>query len=65
MVNNTRSGSLRYRRSPEEDWVIAAPGSPMFSTVTMMATEYFDGSNWCLILESDPDEAAPLPTIED
>jgi hypothetical protein len=48
-----RPGSLRYRDS-EGNWQVAEPHSPMFSTVTMLATQVLgeDGA-WYYIHEAD------------
>lgn len=47
-----RSGALRYVR--EDGSVIAAnPGDAMYSTVTMVATEYYANDAWHPIMTED------------
>lgn len=40
-----RHGTLQYQRD-DGSYGVAAPGDPLFSTVTMAATHYWDGEWW-------------------
>lgn len=51
-----RPGALRYRE-PSGIWHYANPHDPTFSTVTMLATEHWDGSKWVPIFDDDFDDA--------
>lgn len=42
------AGALAYF-SPDLGWMVANPWSPYFSTVSMSATHYFDGTQWLKI----------------
>lgn len=44
------AGALRYKDVTGE-WVYTNPHSPMYSTATMLATEYWGGSAWLPIFE--------------
>lgn len=48
-----RPGALRFR-DESGDWVCANPGDPLFSTVTMLATDYYkEDVGWTRIFEVD------------
>lgn len=49
MDQKPRPGAVRYKRDGE--WVMANPRDPFFSTVTMLATEFWDGLAWRPIWE--------------
>jgi hypothetical protein len=44
---------LRYFNG--EEWVEARPGDAMFSTVVMLATEYYRDGEWKRIFEGETD----------
>jgi hypothetical protein len=48
-----RRGALRYFDFAKDQWVSANPGDLWFSTVTMLATEHFDGVQWVSIGHDD------------
>lgn len=50
-----RPGSVRYFDDTTNEWRMANPRSPLFSTITMLATEYFDGERWVSINDDDDD----------
>lgn len=49
---DVRPGSLRHK-SPEDEWVVTEPGSMWYSTASMLAIEYWNGSEWRKIVEDD------------
>lgn len=42
---NPKAGSVKYKNSKGEV-LICEPGTPLFSTATMTAFEWWDGENW-------------------
>jgi hypothetical protein len=48
-----RAGSLRHWDEVKSEWVVTEPGSPWFSTATMLATEYWKDGEWVKIFEDD------------
>lgn len=55
-IHKPRAGALRYQDTPDGPWTTANPGDLMFSTVTMLATEYWNGTEWEPIYTDDEDE---------
>lgn len=53
-IKPLRPGALRAKQDGQ--WITANPHDPLFSTVTMIATEYYDGEAWQPI---EPDVLAP------
>lgn len=49
-MEGPRPGTLRYQ-DDEGEWHYASPRDALYSTVTMCATEYWDGERWALIWE--------------
>ena len=51
-----RPGALRYKGA-DGVWVVTEPRDSMYSTATMVATEWWDGQRqeWRQILEDDKD----------
>ena len=60
MTNDTppRPGALRYRCSRTGEWIVTNPRSPLYSTATMLATEYYDSTaqQWKLIWPEEPED---------
>lgn len=54
-----RAGAVRYFNDTDQSWHCANPGSPMFSTLTFLATEFYDGQAWRQIWSDDEQSAAP------
>ena len=54
-TNPMRPGSLRYLDGTVQ-WQYASPGDALFSTVTMVAQEWWDGSQWKPIFDDEDDE---------
>ena len=52
-MTTPRGGALRYQREDTGEWVVANPRDPLYSTVTMCATEYWDGEAWRPIWPED------------
>lgn len=53
-----RAGTVRYWDEDYKRWREATPGSLYFSTVTMLATEWWDGKEWKKIYEEGEGDAA-------
>lgn len=51
----TRPGALRYQNDAGE-WIVAQPGDQLYSTVSMMAQQFWDGEAW-VECEQEPDDA--------
>lgn len=47
-----RAGALRYSKDDGGEWVCANPHDPLYSTVTMLATEYWD-EDWKKIRDDE------------
>lgn len=47
-----REGSLRGRDT-SGNWIEANPGDPLYSTVAMIATEMYNGTNWVPVTTSE------------
>lgn len=47
-------GSLRAR-GEDGEWWYASPNSPLFSTMTMVAEEYYDDGEWRQIFPNEDD----------
>lgn len=43
---NPKAGSYRYVRGDTGEQVIVQPGERMYSSASMVADEYFDGTKW-------------------
>lgn len=41
-----RPGALRYRDPIRDQWVEANPHDPLYSTVSMIAEEFWDDNEW-------------------
>jgi len=50
-----RDGAQRFRNE-DGTWVCSNPGDPLFSTVTMMATEYYSYNRWKPIFEENSND---------
>jgi hypothetical protein len=46
-----RPGALRVLRDGK--WIVANPHDPLYSTMSMVATEYFTNGQWHPIIEGD------------
>lgn len=44
-----RGGALRLWSEATQEYVYANPHDPLYSTVSMSATEYWDGEQWVAI----------------
>lgn len=50
-----RAGTLRFFNQSTGEWMYAQPGSAMYSTLTMAATEFWNGRAWEQIFGDDDD----------
>jgi hypothetical protein len=51
-----RSGALRYRNE-EGEWIVANPGDALYSTLSMIGTEYYTAHGWeAIYLPDDGDD---------
>jgi hypothetical protein len=55
MAEDHPAGTIRYRRDGEADYTVCSPHNVMYSTATMLATEYWDVARkeWVKIFEDD------------
>jgi hypothetical protein len=49
-----RLGALRFK-DERGDWCSANPRDPLYSTITMLATEVYSEEGWLKIYEDDED----------
>ena len=61
-MSEPRAGSLRYKGS-DGQWIVASPHASLYSTATMVATEYWDPKTqewWPILPPDEDDEGATL-----
>ncbi len=57
-IERIRNGAVRYKNA-DDCYVVANPGTIWYSTVVMLATEYYMHDKW---MDIDSDEKVPYPT---